>query len=291
MTVKAIYENADAQAIIDATREISSPTRVDLPDGRMLIVRSDRLVVDDVSTPVWQPPAPERIKAHVRADHKESFVEYLKAFTALDDPKAQAERFIGAPLIFADIKAATMTAVIDYHGQNYTPTNCDHKATLRLQYSEEWARWSGISGKLVPQADFARFLEENSADVLAPSGADLLEICRDMSAIKKVDFRQAVNLTNGDIRFEFDEQTEATSKTRAAPLEVPKLFKLSIPVYFGERPTEISAFLRYKPTSGGLELGIELHRPEFVKQAAFQLIGVEIREATGVPVIYGAERA
>lgn len=290
MTAKAIYEHADAQAIIDATREISTPTHVLLEDGRRFIVHSDRLEVREITSPSWQKPAPERITAHVRADNKASFIEYLKAFTALDEPSVQAKEFIGWPLIFADIKAATMTGVLDYH-RHGAPTNCDHKATLRLQYSEEWARWSGISGTLMPQAQFARFLEENHADILAPSGADLLEICRDMSATKKVDFRQAVNLSNGDVRFEFDEQTEAKSKATGSDLQVPKLFKLSLPVYFGERPTEISAFLRYEPTSGGLKLGIELHRPEFVKQAAFQLIGTEIREATGVPIIYGAERA
>jgi uncharacterized protein YfdQ (DUF2303 family) len=278
----------DAQAIIEAARESSGVSPVMPRDGREFIVHSDRAEIREITSPSWLPPAPARIRAHVRADHKASFTEYLAAFADISaDPSGG---WIGKPIIFADIKLATMTGVLDYHGRG-APTNCDHKATLKLQYSEEWARWSAMSGKLVPQAEFARFLEENAADVLAPSGADLLEICRDMSATKKVDFRQAVNLSNGDVRFEFDEQTEATSKSRAEPLQVPKLFKLAIPVYFGERPTEISAFLRYEPTAGGLKLGIELHRPEFVKQAAFQLIGVEIREATGVPVIYGAERA
>lgn len=279
---------ADAQAIIEAARESSDINRVELPDGRAFIVHSDRAEVREITSPSWQKPAPDRIAAHVRIDHKASFIEYLAGFAETGANASSGA--IGSPLIFADIKAATMTGVLDYHARQRA-TNCDHKATLKLQHSEEWNRWAGISGKLKPQAEFARFLEENHADILAPSGADLLEICRDMSATKKVDFRQAVNLSNGDVRFEFDEQTEAKSKSTGGELLVPKLFKLSLPVYFGERPTEISAFLRYEPTSGGLNLGIELHRPEFVKQAAFHLIGNEIREATGVAIIYGAERA
>lgn len=282
----------DAQAIIEAAREGADPTPINTPDGRAFVVHSDRLYISEVTSPSWQKPAPERIAAHVRADNKASFIEYATRYSALepDVTLEETQNVVGYPLIFADIKAATMTCVLDYH-RLHAPTNCDHKATLRLQYSEEWARWSGISGTLMPQAQFARFLEENHADILAPAGADLLEICRDMSATKKVDFRQAVNLSNGDVRFEFDEQTEAKSKATGSDLQVPKMFRLYLPVYFGERPTEISAFLRYEPTSGGLKLGIELHRPEFVKQAAFQLIGTEIREATGVPIIYGAERA
>lgn len=279
---------ADAQAVIEAARESAGVKTVSTPDGREFVVHSDRAEVREITSPSWQKPAPDRIAAHVRIDHKASFIEYLAGFaeTGLNASGGA----IGSPLIFADIKAATMTGVLDYHARQRA-TNCDHKATLKLQYSEEWTRWSGISGRLMSQADFARFLEENHSDVMAPSGADLLEICRDLSAAKKVDFRQAVNLSNGDVKFDFTEVTEATSKATGGALEVPKRFLLALPVYFGERPLEIGAFLRYSIEGGKLGIGIELHRPEFVRQSSFQLIGTEIREATGIPIIYGAERA
>lgn len=215
----------------------------------------------------------ERIKQNVRIDVKDSFVEYVQAFG--DD----------ATRIFADLGANRFVAQIDYHVDNGNVGAVEHVATYGLQQSEQWLRWAGISGKLMGQSDFVRFLEENCADISVPDTATLLEICRDFSAKRKVDFREAVRLDNGARQFEYAE--EIKGGTRSGEIEVPSKFVLQIPLYYGEQSQEVQAFLRYA-IDGALQLGIELHRPKFVQTAAFEAIGRDIWERTGKPLHYGA---
>ena len=124
-----------------------------------------------------------------------------------------------------------------------------------------------------------------------PSGAELLEIASDLSAARKVDFRSAVRLDNGSQKFEYNESVEATSKSKSGSLEVPRMFKLHIPVYYGEPPVNVGAFLRYDIGSGSLSIGVELHRPEYVRQAVFEAVALNIREQTEMRLIFGAHRS
>ncbi|MCH1933271.1 YfdQ family protein, partial [Shewanella sp. A25] len=77
------------------------------------------------------------------------------------------------------------TAIVDYHAPDKAAHGA-HVAAMALPYSEEWKAWTAIDGKLMPQREFARFIEENAVDVVAPSGADLLEVVRDLQAVRKV---------------------------------------------------------------------------------------------------------
>lgn len=254
-------------------------------DGREYVVLVDaggglrhHLLTKDAE---FFPPAPQYIRNHLQMTSKESFVAYVNDFA---HPTART---------FADLAAGKLTTVLDYHaggdraGDALLAQLCAHRVTLTLQESEEWKRWKKISGGLMDQFSFVRFLEENASDIVSPSGADILELARDMSATRKVDFRNAVRLQNGDTSFEYAAETEARSKSGA--IEVPNKFQLSIPVYYGEPPVSVYAFLRYDVSEGGgLKLGIELHRPEYVKQAVFEQIGYDIIERTAKPLHYGA---
>jgi hypothetical protein len=54
-----------------------------------------------------------------------------------------------------------------------------------------------------------------------------------------------------------------------------------------ELSQQVYAFLRYQ-VDGKLLIGIELDRPKFVQQAAFEAIGRDIQERTAKPLHYGA---
>lgn len=218
-------------------------------------------------------PPPDRIVQAVRLYDKDSLVAYVERH-GLDET-----------VIFAEPFHDTFTAFIDWHGA-MDAAHVDHSATLSLQRSEEWKRWSAISGKLMEQADFARFLEENAADVIDPAGADLLEIARDLSARRSVNWRRAIRLDNGDEQFEYVEQTEAQSQSRG-DVAVPNKFTLNIPIYMNEPSVNVGAFLRWKLSGAALTMGVELHRPVFVQQAVFRQIGLEIGERCGKTVWTG----
>jgi uncharacterized protein YfdQ (DUF2303 family) len=136
------------------------------------------------------------------------------------------------------------------------------------------------------QLEFARFLEENAAEVAAPSGAELLEVVRDIQALRKVSFIQAIRTASEAENFEYKVESEATAR---GSLEIPTKFKLSLPIYFGEAPSELFAFLRWDLDSdaGMLKIGIKLHRLELVRQAVFKQIVLAVGDATGCPVMFG----
>lgn len=186
-------------------------------------------------------------------------------------------------VLFADIDQDLILAAVDYHGPARVGF-LDHQASLRLPRSMEWKTWSEISGKLLPQLEFARFLEENAADIAAPAAADVLEACRDLHAVRKVNFVKAVRTASDNENFEYTDETEA--RTRAG-LELPTKFQLQIPVYFGGRFVEVFAFLRWKLDDGSLHLGIKLHRAEHVRQAVFQEIVTDLAMRTSRPAVFG----
>lgn len=246
---------------------------------RFVIVREGYDLKEISSAGEVFPDDPPYIRGAVRMDTHDALITYARDF------KQDSTR------LFADINAGAITAVMDYHEHVAAGPHCKarglhHKATLKLQLSEEWRRWTEISGRLMPQGEFARFLEENLSDIYTPAGADVLEVVRDLSASKKVDFRQATRLDNGDVAFEWAEET--TAKSKSGELEVPRMFVLRIPVYLGAPEGELRAFLRWSLKDGALGLGIELHRPVYVQQATFQQIAVAIAEGVGVPMHYGA---
>jgi uncharacterized protein YfdQ (DUF2303 family) len=186
-------------------------------------------------------------------------------------------------LLLADIDQDLILAAVDYHGPAEAG-HLDHRAVLRLPRSMEWKTWADVNGKLMGQLEFARFLEENAADIVEPSAADLLEACRDLHAVRRVNFTKAVRTSTDNESFEYTDETEA--RTRGG-VDLPTKFQLSIPVYFGGRYVELYAFLRWKLDDGQLTLGVRLHRPEHVRQAMFQEIVRDLAVATSRPAVFG----
>lgn len=253
------------------------PTILTSLDGRSWTFNPNNGALVEVSSEYGlKVNAPPRITSSVNLIDVDSFTAYVKLYKA---PSA---------LIFADLVGGTFSAALDYHKAPDVATHNAHSAKLTLRPSEEWARWSGIDGKMLGQMEFAQFLEENAGDIVEPDGAEVFEIARDLSAKRNVNWSKAVRLDNGDEAFEF---TEETSVTRAGKgvIEMPRSIKLKLPLWFNDKPTEVTAFLRWHLRDGTLTLGIKMFRREFIRQASIKLIGTQIVEATGAPVLYGAQ--
>jgi uncharacterized protein YfdQ (DUF2303 family) len=257
---------------------------VELPDGRRLVATPQAgggVSVNEYQSADYLPPLQPLITAHPTVIAKDSFVAYINAF------KTSTARMFAT---LNDSGGGQLLAVLDYHagqeaGQPVAPGRCAHRVAYQLRDSEEWARWSKISGKMMGQTEFVRFLEENAADVSAPAGADILEMARDFSAARKVDFTQSVRTDTGDVSFEYAANAEAKSK--AGQIEVPRKFELTIPVFYGEPTMKVYAFLRWSIADGSLQLGIELARPVYVRQSLLEEIGGDVISKTGVPLHYG----
>lgn len=249
------------------------PEIVTTAKGREYLVTPEGYTLKDVTEPnAVAAILPDHIAQGVTVQTVDSLVEYANRFKTPDT------------VLFADIDTNSILAALDYHGVG-AAAHFHHTAKMVLPYSEEWKLWTSISGKLMKQLEFARFLEENAADIAAPSGADLLDAARDLQAHRKVNFTKAVRTSSNNENFEFTDETEA--RTRGG-LELPTQFKLALPVYFDGDLVELFAFLRWELVEGeGLKLGIALHRAVHVRQAEFKKIIDDAAERIDRPAVFG----
>lgn len=221
---------------------------------------------------------PRYIKQAVTIETADSLVDYVDRFKGEET------------MLFADIAHNRIVALIDYHPASSpdaeSASHVAHRAKMELPFSEEWQLWTRASGKLMPQLEFARFLEENASDVRAPDAGELLDACRDLQVRRKVSFIKAVRTSTDNENFEYSEETNATSPKKG-DIDIPTKFKLGIPVYFGDAETELFAFLRWKLEDGALTLGVQLHRTEHMRQAVFKRIVLDVAERTGCPAVFG----
>lgn len=263
--------DTEAEVISDLAVKAAGATIVTASDGRAFLIAPADATIRDVSDEHdLKLKVPAYVKQSVTLQTQDSLVEYVNRYKGADT------------ILFADIAANSIVATVDYHAKDKA-AHVAHRATLTLPFSEEWGLWTNISGKLKGQLEFARFLEENGADVRAPDAAELLEACRDLQAHRKVNFIKAVRTSSDNENFEFTDETKATTK---GGIELPTKFKLGLPVYFGEPDTELFAFLRWK-LDGDLQLGIQLHRAEHVRQAVFKQIVAGVAEKTGCVAVFG----
>lgn len=267
------HDNNEASTIAAlAVRAAGQASIVKSESGKEFLIVPQGFSDKDVTPPnSLDVLVPKIIRQDVTLQNADALIEYLNRFK------------IDASMMFADVASSRIVGAIDYHG-NQKPAHVSHKAVLDLPHSEEWKIWTGISGQLKPQLEFARFIEENAPDIKAPDAASLLEAVRDLQARRSVNFIAAVRTNSDNESFEFNDNTEARSK---GDLELPTKFVLGIPVYFGDSDVEVQAFLRWKLEEGKLLLGIKLHRAEHIRQAAFKLIVTDAMERTGLLAIFG----
>lgn len=262
-----------AETIAELTMAGAKATQLTTPDKRQFLVRPQGVELKEVTDPHGLIPAdPIRIATTVTVQTVDSLVDY-------------SQRFLTATsLILADIEKNRIRTALDYHGPG-KPQHLQHTAILDLPYSLEWKTWTAASGKMLTQLDFARFIEENAPDIEAPAGADLLEIVRDLQALRRVDFRKVVRTATDCESIEYSDTTDARTKNGA--VEVPTKFMLKIPVYFGGDAVTVFAHLRWALDDTTLRLGVSLNRAEAVRQAVFRDIVQDVAHRTELLAVYG----
>lgn len=226
---------------------------------------------------------PKVVTQHVKMQTAGSLVDYINRFKNDDT------------VLFADMASNSIVSIIDYHEapdeQTDKPETADpkaklgnHRVTLALPFSLEWQTWTRVSGKLMSHVEFATFLEENSIDIKNPVGADLLELCRDLQVRTDVSFGSSVSM--GDYtEVNYKKESDASKN---GSMKLPKQITLSIPVYFGEMPVPVIAFMRRKVDDGALFLGIQLSRAENVRQEEFHRIVDSVKENVDhLSTVYG----
>lgn len=263
--------------IRDLTREAAQPQTgeavhyVVIPEGSKVISLKEQQYPEGMR--------PSRVIAHPKFQDQASFTSYVNTFK---DDRTRV-------LANADPGALNFLALIDYHGIGAgdvrTPEFVSHRAGLQLKHSEEWMLWNGKNDKLIPQVEFAEFLEDNRSDIIKPDSATMLEIAKDLEAHSEVNFASKIDTRNGAAVLKYDEQIKANVTT--GQIEVPESFTIRIPVFFGEAPIEIMARLRFRITEGKLRFQYKLNRPAEVIAKAFDLARKDIALAVSLEVLLG----
>jgi hypothetical protein len=221
---------------------------------------------------------PDRIVAGVQLRDALSFIRYYAAFS---DERSR---------IFAEPSGPSFLAVMDYHGAGaadlHKPEFLSHKAGFVMVKDERWNIWSGKNEKQFSQVDFAEFIEDNTADILEPSGAHMLEVARDLKASSSGSFESKVTPKNGQIQMKYTENIDG--KVGSGDVEIPEFFKLSIPVFYGESPVTISARLRYRISGGTLTFHYKLYRQSEILNDAFNKAVASISEALKTEILIGS---
>lgn len=245
------------------------------PEGRQFLIKPDGFAIQELPNASRLGPF---AKALVEVDERASLRDYANRFAT---PHS---------VILADIDKGTISVKLDYHGASDRakgiapqPDAGLHSATLVLRPSEEFKRWDAMEGELWPQAEFARFLEENAVDITDPEPATFIEIARDMEATSGQKYVSSVRLDNGDRRVTFESETRARSD-----LNIPQKFWITIPLWHGEGTVGITALFRWRAAGAdGIQLGFQWHRVEYVRRAQFNQMAFAVAEETGLPVYFG----
>lgn len=192
----------------------------------------------------------------------------------------------GATTIYInpDVARPAIVAVMNGNGAA-GPGFGDFRVSIGFRETPQWAKWKAIDGRLLPQAEFAEFVEDNLADIATPDGATMMEIVTYLQATRSVDFRSGVKLGNGAVQLTNNESIEAS--VGPGNIAVPDTFEIALSPVFGAQPFKVPARFRYRIEDRKLKLGFKLQRIEDVMAAIIKDIENEIVLPEGVAKVYG----
>ena len=227
-------------------------------------------------------------KGHARPDRKRGTVTLTTAGGLID---YLAKHGLPETELWADIDNDRVTAVINAHagtddGEESDAGWGDHRAVLQLTTTQDWRDWTGYSGKLLSQTDFAEFVEQHLPNFLRPSAADMLELAQTIKGHTKVSFESSKRVKSGETAIEWREDTTAAAGKKGT-LEIPDTIDLGMQVYEGGAPYKLTARFRYRIGGGALLLGYVLERAGDVVRDAFGQVVQQVAADTEMDVWHG----
>lgn len=184
--------------------------------------------------------------------------------------------------IWADPNTSTIVGVIDAHAAASDKTTGEagwmrHRVMFAPTTTVGWNMWSANDGNLLDQVTIAELIEDRQADILEPSGAEMLELVQSFQANVDVRFESARSLSTGERVLTFKEDVTA-SAGKTGQLTIPESFVLALKPFEGAATFRVTARFRYRLRDGKLSIGYRLERPEDVVREAFDTVVATIRD-------------
>lgn len=274
--IKGAIETIVAMGAAGILRTVEDHAGSAQGENPFLVIRHD-YKVEDLEKFL---PEPTRKRGTFQFEDTASFVAYVKKHK--DEPAtALYATFKDAP---GRLRVPSFTAVFDDHSTD-GPLWRQHKAVYDCPLSDEWKAWLASNKKPYGQEEFAQFIEDNLPDIVRPEGAAMVEISKSLQAKKSASFKSGIKLENGDVQFEYSEETKGTAAN--GTLEIPSEFVIAIPVIVNGPKVEIMARLRYRIPEGELTMWYDLLRPHKVIEKAFRDTWEAIGKETEIAVLHG----
>lgn len=248
----------EAAVVADLTRATATPEVVaahDVDLATVFVPGHGQLTLVDERRRGYAPP---RKIGQVALHDAESLAAYVNA-----------HRTDGTAL-YGDARGASIVAVLNDHepGAAAAAGWGDHTATWKLRHTPQWAAWHGHAGQWMSQRAFAEHLEDNAADVIEPSAADMLEVAQTLQANKSVAFRAHTRLRDGQTQLTYEETIESKAGQRGQ-LDVPTTFAIGVAVFDGLDAYKLQARFRFRVSDGDLAVMYRLERTTDVLAEAF----------------------
>lgn len=297
---------------------IETPTSLDLTQSHFLAVPKHREVKDLTGEirALSEYLKPARRKGTATLESLQSLIDWSNRFKG-DSSVLFAK---------ADMAKPQLSCVADYHlpgpinplDKTGDPTarHGHHKANYSFPLSDEWKAWMGISGRPQEKDDMGEFIEIHATEILDPTPAiiegktseknqgwenrlietackiegrfgqlhQLLQMSRQFQVFETNDLKVSTNRDTGEAEIKFvNEHKDA----EGAPLQIPNLIIIAIPVFRGGAPYRMAVRFRYSKNGASLRFILSVFNPEKYFQAAFEEAVEQARKETDLPLLFG----
>lgn len=217
----------------------------------------------------------------------DSFIDYLARQTDGDSDEyteVTSEEYShgsGRLELWASIDDRQIRAILDgYDGLR------KHTATLSLRISSEWDEWATIDGKLLPQVEFAGFIQDHISTIGEPAGAVLVDICETLVGSTDVNWKSQSLDANGQRQFVYEEIVNGAAGAKH-DLKIPTNLLLVLRPFQGSGPLRVEARFRFRLSGGGVQMGVKLVEPDRILEDAFAAIVEDVQDRVPVHVNLG----
>lgn len=184
-------------------------------------------------------------------------------------------------VVFADVGARKVTAVLDFHDAN-GPRWGQSRVEYGFTVSSQLAAWCKAAQNPMDQKTFAKLIDDRLGDLAGdiPEGsiaadfaarrgirfagiADLVMFTRTIAAKSTIDSEEMYDEDTGDVSIQYKKKSDVKSAD-GKPVPVPPAFALQIPILCGKEATvyTVAVRLRYEVDGGTIRWRVELHALE-----------------------------
>ena len=225
---------------------------------------------------------PARKAATVEVRDVAGFAGYFNRFADADS------------MVFGAPKSFTIKGILDYHAPlEGEARNLRHVVILEMEQTTRWKTWWNFNKAEKTQEEFATFIEDNRADIYVPedrpdlpSAADMVEFARSLELTSSYQFKQTVNLKNGQRGIAYVEQMNGVAGPNGE-MTIPDEFCIRLPIFLNQKPVQVFCRVRFRNRSGKLTIWFDMVRVDEMLAAEFETARTSVEAAIERTVILG----